>query len=66
MKLDEILIIKNQPAFELVPDRLTIASRLLAAMLASGKYERHFIDAAVPDAVDLTDKLISCIKETQK
>lgn len=65
-KAGEILTKHGNVAFEHVPDRLGIAAQLLSAIISSGKYERHFIFAAVPDAVELADKLIARIKETQK
>ena len=68
-KLDSagnILIVDQQPAIEHVPDRLAIASQILASLLSSNKYEPYFYQVAVTDAVELTDKLIARVKETQK
>lgn len=69
MKLDDILI-RHQPAFEYVPDRLGIAAKLLAGMLAYNGDERidHVMhaDDLVNNAIMLTDKLIARIKETQQ
>lgn len=60
---DKGLLSKPIPAIEQVPDRLAVASRVLAALLSSNKYEPHFYDVAVADAVELTDKLIMRVKE---
>lgn len=68
-KLDSagnILIVDQQPAIEHVPDRLAIASQILASLLSSNKYEPYFYQVAVTDAVELTDKLIARVQETKK
>lgn len=64
------------PAFEIVPDRLDIATRLAVGMLAGGHVDydssdefggKHELksDKLVNDAIALTDKLIARVKETQ-
>lgn len=72
-KLDSagnILIVDQQPAIEHVPDRLAIATKLLAGMLAYSGDARldHILhaDDLVNTAVKLADKLIARVQETKK
>lgn len=53
------------PCFEYIPDRYAIASNILAGLLSNGNYQQAFLHVAVTDAVELTDKLIARVKETQ-
>lgn len=72
MKAGEILLLPKHGniAFEYVPDRLGIAAQIMAGLLAHSGDERidHILhaDDLVHNAVELTDKLIARIKETQK
>lgn len=54
------------PCFEYIPDRYAIASNILAGLLSNGNYQQAFLHVAVTDAVELTDKLIARVKETQE
>ena len=66
MKVSDMLMLKQgDVAFEYVPDRLAIAAQLLAAA-TNGCCPICITDSAIADAVEITDKLIARIKETQK
>ena len=64
-RMPEERIVWKELAVAHNPDRLAIAARLAAGMLASSnpRYEsNHYL---IEDAITLTDKLIARIKETQ-
>lgn len=60
----------QQQAYEIVPNRLDIATRLLAGMLAYSENDRidHIMhaDCLVSNAVLLADKLIARVRATHK
>lgn len=65
MNANEALLLKHGAAFEYEPDRLAIATELLAAA-TNGCCSICITDSDIADAVEITDKLIARIKETQK
>lgn len=65
MNANETLLLKHGAAFEYVPDRLGIAVQLLASA-TSGCCPICVTDRDINDAVEIADKLIARINETQK
>ena len=65
LEMSKMFLFSPQSAIEYVPDRLVVATKILAALLSSNKYDPHFYDVAITDAVELTDKLIMRVKETR-
>ena len=69
-EISKVFLFNQQPAYEHIPDRLAIATKLLAGMLAHSGDERidHIMhaDALVHNAVTLTDKLIARVQEIKK